>query len=54
MLTNTLSLFILTILPSIMAEGEAFNPPGSVGMFFFLVALILPIIVGVWVRNRGS
>ena len=53
MLGHIISLFILTILPTVAAAGEAFNPPGWVGMMLFLIALILPIIVGFWVRNRG-
>ncbi len=46
-------LILLFALPTLaFAEGEAFNPPNWVGRGMFLIALILPIVVGMWVRNR--
>lgn len=46
-------LFLLFALPTLVfAEGESFNPPGWVGAGMFLLALILPMGVGMWVRNR--
>jgi hypothetical protein len=46
-------LILLFALPTMaFAEGEAFNPPGWVGAGMFFLALILPIGVGFWVRNR--
>lgn len=45
-------LILMFALPlAAFAEGEAYNPPGSVGAFLFFVALILPILTGLWVRN---
>lgn len=52
-ISTTWFLFLLFMLPTVVfAEGEAFNPPDWVGRGMFLIALILPIVVGVWVRNR--
>ncbi len=46
-------LFLLFALPTLaFAEGEAFNPPDWVGRGMFLIALILPIAIGMWVQNR--
>ena len=45
-------LLLMFALPiAAFAEGEAYNPPGSVGAFLFFVALLLPIATGIWVRN---
>ena len=45
-------LVLMFALPLVaFAEGEAYNPPGSIGAFMFFLALILPILTGIWVRN---
>lgn len=47
---------ILLALPlsAFASEGEAFNPPGAVGALMTLLALVVPALVSVWVRNRGK
>ena len=54
-LTTAWTLFILFALPTLaFAEGESFNPPNWAGWLMFLLALGLPIGVGIWLRNRDS
>lgn len=46
-------LILMFALPTLaFAEGEFFNPPDWVGRGMFLLALILPMAVSFWVRNR--
>ncbi len=51
-LSATYVLVLMFALPLVaFAEGEAYNPPGAVGALLFFVALILPIMTGIWIRN---
>jgi hypothetical protein len=36
-----------------LAEGTAFNPPGWVGGLGALVALVLPVVLYLWMKNQS-
>lgn len=48
------TLLILFALPTIAyaSEREPYNPPGYIGATMFFLALILPMVVSFWLRNR--
>ena len=51
-LSATYVLILMFALPLVaFAEGEAYNPPGAIGAALFFIALILPIMTGIWIRN---